>query len=245
MVTRLILVTWALAATLQAQTAFDLNDPAFLTAAVPNGKPFHPTNIAGCTLYWDYRSLTASVAASSWADKIQNFALTEGYGPRQPTNTANGLYFWDVNAQVLANASQIGVGVNWAVWIVFRLPADTASYGTLLAERTGIACFYVRPGQKISFYYGGDHFITDALALNTTHSLAYNNMTGACYTNGIAAKTVTPRGVASSFGNVGSDWGGSAWVDNYKGYIKFIGVWTNISLTAQDAASLTTYANSN
>lgn len=220
--------------------------------SVTNGVTLIPTNIyvpppltndtgiAGMAYYWNYNDLTANTAVSAWPDRIQAKGYNQGMSSRQPTNSSSGVHF-DGITQWLTNVSFTLPQSKYTLWIVFKPTGASAAYSCILSD-TGGANGFFRHGSKLTYYQGGDRDLF-ALTAGTSYDFMYSNAgTGSAgggigYTNGIATATITDRSAAQAFREMGNDGG-----EPYEGYIKFVGIWTNATLSVVDAATLYVYS---
>lgn len=199
-----------------------------------------PTDIGGMAYYWNYSDLTPSANVSAWIDRVQAKDFHQGNSAKQPTNSASGVYF--SGTTMLTNAVTLPQS-KFSIWIGYKMPATQAGYGGLVTDSGGTAGFFMH-SLSFEFYPLTDLYIQAAnIYYDTVYVNAGTGTTGGGvgYTNGIATPTITDKGTAWTFNYFGSDNGG----ESYKGFIKFICIWTNTSLSATDAANLSTYGSSN
>lgn len=206
------------------------------------GGAFTPQSIQGMAFFWNYNSIAQGVV-SSWPDDIQGYPYGQTVASLQPTNTATGVYFQGNNAQRigLTNATGISVNSNFTFWCAFKM--DGSALGTYLTlftsnNQTGFWAENKPPRDGDYFHPSADHHFGGFLTTNAFYDIVW--AFGPTYTNGTATTSnCLPRTIDQNFTKIGFD--GTA-ADQFGGYIKFIGIWTNKAITATDAANLYTWS---
>lgn len=199
------------------------------------------TGISGLAYYWNYNDLVQGSSVSTWPDRIRGADAHQADVTKQPTNSTSGVWF---NASRLTNVDFTLPASQYSIWIVFKPNTVSAVYGCLIGDKGGNNGFF-RNGAKLVYYLSGDRTLA-TMAAGVSYDLMFANAgTGSVgggigYTNGVATATITDKSVAQTFGIMGDD----AFNESFQGYIKFIGIWTNTTLTSSDASTLYTYSQS-
>lgn len=202
-------------------------------------------DIPGMLYFWSYQDLVVSNTVSSWVDRIQGYSMNQGNPAIRPTNSLSGVWF--TGGMRLTNTPVSWVNAKWTSWIVFKPVAVAASFHSIVGNSDGNNGFFTS-GPSLVWYTSGQgaHTISFA-AINTQYDLMYTN-TGVLaagnaggYTNTVLTATASGTSSVWSFPEtMGSD----NLNEQYSGYIKFVGFWTNKNLTATDMQNLYNYSQS-
>jgi len=206
---------------------------------------FQPPSISGLAYYWNFRDLKQGLKVSSWRDRIQSVILTN-YVNNQPALDASGVRFVAGNTTYLTNTS-FNVSSNYSLWVLYKQArnwSDPPPYAQVYGAFAGGASggFYIKGAGatsatgSLNYFVSGDHVYTGALATNVWYSLVWAN--GTVYTNGtlVAAGGYT-KPTDQPFDCMGVDVLG----DPFDGWIQAVGIWTNKTLNASEAAALGRY----
>ena len=235
-----ILLLIFLCGALRASSAQGFQDPAFLGAVGgtnASANPFtHPTNIANLRLLWDWRTMSTNFAVvSEWTNSILGILSTNKLANGAATNTPLGVYF--KGSDRLSNIESIAT--NCSVWIVFKPMSVASGYHMVVGNAAGDSGFFMN-GTTLGFYTSGPGLqaISTSIASGTEYDMLWAH--GSTWLNGAAASTTATIPATIPIQSVGND----SFAEAFTGYIKFIGVWTNKTLTATDAANLNTWSKS-
>jgi hypothetical protein len=99
-----------------------------------------------------------------------------------------------------------------------------------------IAGFYMS-SQRLLYFSGSAHYGSGTLSLATQQDLIWVNGSSLSYTNGIAYGAVIGNTSLANFNFMGND----IYSEPMKGYIKFIGIWTN-NLSSVNASNLAAWS---
>lgn len=234
------LILFLLAVSCSAQTG--LRNPAFLSQLHPSG--FNPQQIAGMAYFWDYRAI-AQGQVINWPDNIQSFNFSNRVAStiHCPTNTASGVSFipgssfsWLTNSAALSLSS-----TQYSIWFSFTPRSGSANtYRNLMGDATTIWAFKnVPPSEMTYFFASADHIASGIMVTNTYLDFVWAN--GNVYTNGTSFGTTTIRTTTQTFQYMGDPFNSQ----NAAADIKFIGIWTNTTITQTDATNLHTFGLSN
>lgn len=225
-----------------------VSPPAFWTPA--SAAVFTPSSIAGMAYYWDYTDLPvdATTGVLSWVDRIQSIVLTNGDHARLPTNAASGagVYFKFTATtslqKTLTNVTQTVPNVAnhvFAIWVVFA-SEQRNTWQQVFGNKAATQGDYVSNGNK------GAHYPQGTLCFDNVANVYYdwviqNDQGGGGFskTNTVATGAIANTATDWSFNVVGTDDSNEA----LGGWIKFIGVWTNVILTAAQVTNLYTYSS--
>jgi Concanavalin A-like lectin/glucanases superfamily len=205
--------------------------------------PFGPPHIgpAGSLYaYWNFNDLAVSNAVNAWTDRVSGIVLQNAGVP--PTNTALGVLFAS-GFNPLTNAP-LSIGSNFTLWVVLR-PNNIFTYPATVFGGSSGAGLMISNG----FLYG-NWGTTDVLSAQLNHTYPGDtnetfdliDACGTLYTNGM----VCPFGVGQPTDNFPfSSLGGAVGMNNLSGYVQYVGIWTNYQFTADDAAALDVWVNTN
>lgn len=199
------------------------------------------TGIAGMAYFWSYADLAANSTVSTWVDRIQAVDAHQGNSSIQPTNSSTGVWF-NGSGMRLTNVDFTLPQAKYTIWIVFTPTGASATYNCIFASKDGANGFF-RHGPLLVYYQSADRILFVPTA-GTNYDMMYSNAgTGSAgggigYTNAVATLTIIDKGTAQTFGSMGSDNAS----EHFQGYIKFIGIWTNATLSAGNASTLYTYS---
>lgn len=210
---------------------------------------FHPTNIAGCALFFTYQDFTNQQQVSSWTDKIQAWTLTAyddinsaSYGTNSTQTGTKGIWPRRGTYLALTNANYTLPSV-FSVWMVIKTPPSFGSFNTVWGSRTPFqpSMFVPCTVGTLDLHYLG-HNSTESFTplVDTYYDILWAN--GDVYTNGVAslASSVPAN---CTFGTLFSSGDGTSSPWPWYGAIKFIAFYTNTTLTAQNAADLATWSS--
>lgn len=201
-----------------------------------------PTNIQNCALFLSYIDLTNG-AVVGWTNQINPNLVFNAVGSM--TKSSSGVYFDGVGANYLKTNGVTSAAVRWftandSVWIAFtpERVTDGLSYDCIIANDN--------PAGRILYAYNGNLVLNNlsstlcALFTNIDYDVAMipsgGNVTG--YTNGTVA--LSPAYSESRWiWGLGHDADADA---NLKGHIRFVGIWTNYTLTLGDIWNLHNYS---
>lgn len=205
--------------------------------------PFEPTNIPHCALFLTYQDFPVGAVTAGWTNKVATNQIFAIHGTIN--NTASGMYFDGNAANYFNNATS---GIRWStandsIWVVFypERVINGGNYDSILSSSS-------LAGHGLYAY--NNTFVVNNTAgtlctayANTDYDLAVVS-TGSgrivCYTNGVVALSPTMTATSETVWGIGRDADAD---QNFKGYIKYIAVWTNYSLTISDLVDLHDYAS--
>jgi hypothetical protein len=208
-----------------------------ISLAAPSAGFTSPTSIGGMALYWNYNDLSQGATINGVAAHQPNSSL-------QPTNSASGLWF---NSSRLTNLAFTvnALGAPFSLWVVYKPNGTAAGYHAIVCDHPGNNGVFNNANAGIVYFNVTGRQDMYAFAAGTSYDFLYRdsqaltNGAASGFTNGVATKTVTGANApAWTINSIGSD----NTSENFQGYIKFIGLWTNKVLTTSDAANLFTYS---
>lgn len=201
---------------------------------------FSPNQIQGMAYFWNYNSITQGIVVA-WPDDIQGYPFGNTVILQHPTNTSSGVYFQGNNAQriTLTNAVGVVVNSNFSFWVAFKMDgSSTTAYQTLMTSNNADG-FWLHSFPPLDTTYSTptDHRFGGFVTTNGVYDVVWAH--GTSYTNGVATTTNTVGKTSDQrFTKIGDDGAG----DQFGGWIKFIGIWTNKAITATDVTNLHTWA---
>jgi hypothetical protein len=200
---------------------------------------FAPASIAGLAYYWNYNDVPLMSGASGWSDRMQGVQLLRYGNEAVPTNWGFGVRFDGNPPEYLTNSGITLPGTNFSLWYVLRSTGANSGRATLIGAWTPFEGFYLN-NEYLDAYWGSDSSASFQALVNQDLDVVYSN--GKIFTNGILAgvNIATPT-TAPYFQTVGNCDG----LDSFFGYVKYIGIWTNYSLTASDVSNLDIWVNDN
>ncbi len=203
---------------------------------------FTPSSISGMMAYWDYQDLSAGNVVA-WLDRIQAKDAHQGDATKQPVKDSNGVLF---TSDRLTNSTLLRAEAKYSVWIVFKPTATAAGYHALFNSNDGNNGFYHNGTTLLVYTSAGGAFNFATIAANVSYDFVYVNQgtgaagSGAGYTNTIATATITGSNASGvDYASKGNDDTAAA----FAGYIKFIGIWTNTTLTLANITNLYAYSS--
>jgi hypothetical protein len=186
---------------------------------------FSPTNIVGLAYWWDWNTLPQG-ALTTWTDSVTHVVLTHTLGSIA-TNTTTGVYFASASDYELPLG---GITTTNASFWLDIIPDSPPGHWEYIFTGAGDGFLIDPTGFK--FWYVSD-------VASMTGNTEWNNVWvsgGTTYTNGVSS-TSTANRTTQLLQSLNVNSGSQA----YLGHIKHIGIWTNTTLSATDAANLNTY----
>jgi len=194
---------------------------------------FTPDSISGMAYYWNFLDMPTNGAASNWVDRIQSVSLKQGNSAKYPTNTASGVYF--IGGLNLTNVP-LSIASNFSVWLSIQPEANSGGYKNLLSDDGGSSIGFFLNNLLPDFFFTSDHYLSGSVTLDYPFDLVWANKNA--YSNGVSSATTTSPGSTWAPKIVGSD----HFNQNYNGFIKYIGIWTNKAISSVDASNLTGFS---
>jgi hypothetical protein len=233
-----------LASSVYGQTGLIVDPYKF--ASAPAGPEFTPTNISGMAYFWNYQDLlgNTNTASLSWTDRIQGVVFTNNVQATSPTNNLFGLHFFNT---WFTNLPGLTIASNFSYWTVVYKINDGDTYSCLLdsgSRQNGF--FYRSSGIQLDFrYFHGGTEEGASTAVDTTLGLStdYVWANGTSYTNAVLTGVNSPTtAMTVAIKNMGEAAAASRIL---KGFVQYIGIWTNYALTATDVTKLNDWGNTN
>jgi hypothetical protein len=245
MLTLLVLTATALSCFGQTMTATTVN----ATTLNWQQPAFDPQQISGLAYYFDYRDLATNVAISSWTDKVSATVWSQTSAALKPTNSASGLR-WNSSLESgpqingnLTNLTGISLTQPYSIWFAFSVGVNLNSSYLCLMTELASGGFYIKAweagGRSLNVYRAGLNTASAKFGEasgGTLPLMSWLVANGNSYTN--AALWGSTSGGSFTLKTIGSDTVG----DENGPYIKFIGIWPGVTLTATDASNLWYFA---
>jgi len=204
---------------------------------------FSPDQIGGLAYFWSYEDLPVG-ANQTWLDRVQQAPWQQDLSASQPTNDAvSGVYF--NGSTWYTNGAGITLPSKYSIWIHWKNVASTGEpclIGNDLNVNTGFALKLSVP--KASVVYGAADHVSYSIAPGVDYDWVYTDAgsgaasSGINYTNAVNSVAITGSATGPTLKFMGND----ASADLYNGYIKWVAIWTNTTISINDAAKLSTYA---
>lgn len=205
---------------------------------------FHPTNIQNCEAFFSYLVMdTNTYALPGWTNLLSPQDVFTNQG--SIVNTFNGVQFDGVTGHFLKNTTSTirYWSQSDSFWIVCYPTRMTHSgqYDSIFSTTSGSGHGLYAINNTFVINFSGYQLVTKADPNVWYHLVASvavgGRVTG--YTNLIFANSTLPASTTENMWGFGQDNNAD---QNYQGYIKFLAIYTNYSLTAGDLYNLYTWA---
>lgn len=214
---------------------FNFADLAFQPKPAAAASSFSPTNISGMAYWWSYESLGAG-NVTDWDDIITAKRFSWDSAGNQPVKSSSGVYFDNTRMNLSA---QVTLGTtNISVWMVITFNTFVSGYNAIITTANGGSQFATddNSNRKFVYYNSSAKILAGNLTTNVAYNLVWANGQG--WTNAVQGLSVTPHTAAFSFIALGKDTGG----EKINGYLRHVGIWTNVILSGADVTNLNTYS---
>ena len=210
------------------------------TATLVSAGTWVPTNVAGCSLLMSYLDLPANAIALTWTNEMdRTVVFTNVNESPLLTNSTQGLYLPRAGMYSAAGVRLTNqVDTLWYV-VSYDPPSQwvTPNYTAILAVNNG-GNFFVENSPGTYASYGNTPMFPAPSGGVFVDVVALPN--GQIWTNGVLATTITyaaavPNQKLTDIGNTGTDMA-------FLGYVKFVGIWTNTTVSATDIGRLHSYS---
>lgn len=208
-----------------------------------------PTQISNMAYYWNYKKLPSNSPVNSWTDDLRQLSLVYNNGGvgngvfPQTTNIFPGLYIPPFGNAIAFTNNLPTFGSNFTLWIVMRPWIDAVSpneaiFGDGAVHGINLSINTLSANWGNTTNYSGmplNYSSTTAYPYGQTYDILDSG--GTLYSNGVPLSA----GLGQPINNFPFYGIGSVNLANgytAKGYIQYIGIWTNHLLNASDAQSL-------
>lgn len=210
-------------------------------AAAATASSWSPLSIANMAIFLNYNDCAKNISITNWYDEVQNQLWIGGSGWLGAFNTAQGMQCYQNRSGFGWNAGiyYVPPTTNTSIWCSFTTTNTANSYQTLWTAN-GYYGVWLKRNSSADCYV--DIFTTSDTVLckiqtNVPTDLVVLWGVPAVYTNGVSIGSVSISGISTNTIKV-STTGSDASGESFCGFIRFLGMWTNYTLTASDIANL-------
>ena len=233
---------------------FSPNDVAFSAAIrARSGSVFNPNTVSNCQFFLSYLDAPRPAKPAYWISHTNNIYFTNQGVGAFPSNTASGMYFDGSSGNFFRSPVLQWSNRLDSVWIYCQPTNVSDSWGNIIAtDNSAGTGVYTRGGAPNTLTY-----ITGtlgAITSNVWYSLCFvpTNLPPSstqpfqnAYTNSIwngSCAMVDQSTPAQKLWGIGQDADAD---QTMKGFIKFIAIYTNYTLSPVDVSNLTYYGQNN